>query len=1004
MRHIILSSLFFSLVISSCKEKQSSSSLSESDSVFYAGMHDAINAIKGLTVADGLEVTAFATEPMLINPTNMDVDDKGRVWITEAYNYRPAINGNPTKPEGDRIVILEDLDNDGRADTSKVFYQSPEINAPLGICVLGNRVIVSQSPFVWSLYDDNGDDKADRKEIMFQQIGEEQSDHGVHAFTFAADGKLYFNFGNAGHTLVDKNEKVVRDQDGDPIDNKKYRQGMIFRCDLDGTNVEVLADNFRNNYEVAVDSYGGIWQSDNDDDGNRSTRINFILPYGNYGYTDEMTGAGWYASRTNMEDSLPMKHWHQNDPGVVPNLLHTGAGSPTGLVIYEGDLMPSQFQGQMIHCDPGPNVVRSYSVEAVGAGYKASIINILKGERDQWFRPADISVAPDGSLFIADWYDPGVGGHQAGDQVKGRVYRVAPNDDAYTKKSFDYSTVEGAVEALQNPNSCVRYKGFSALMSFKDKALPTLEEMLSSAAPRMSARAFWVLMKMYPEKRSVYIDRALTDNNADIRMMALRASKLYGVGVEQSVQKVINDKSLAVKREAAIVLHHVNTPLAAQLWAQLAAQHDGKDRWYLEALGIGAEDNWNNCYAAYRTLVKDPFKVAGGPDVIWRSRGDNSVKDLATLASSTKELRYFRAFDFHTSPTKSGYLLAMLKSDSNSLSFDQLLLSHLDDKTVKGSSVAMKKLNKVLDQLKGTNEYVEMIRRYKLPQRNESLLAMALLKPDDNTGRNAVALVMEQGGDAMINKVIVQKDSNALKLMRAMAKVGSKDALSMLEGIMNNESYPENMRLQVASGIGQSWNGEEEVVRLLKAKKVPEKFIPPMVNSLANIWRGAIRDTAETFLPASMRTAKKKAPTLAEVNALTANVENGKKVFAVKCGLCHVAGNEGKDFGPALTQIGAKLPREQLYESIIHPSSGISFGYEGYSFTTKDGTNYAGIVASKSETDIILKYPGGNKQTLKVGDVVKSEQMKQSMMPEGLHNQMTKQELADLVGWLEGLR
>ena len=99
---------------------------------------------------------------------------------------------------------------------------------------------------------------------------------------------------------------------------------MVFRCDLDGSNFEVLGHNFRNNYEVAVDSFGTLWQSDNDDDGNRGVRINYVMEYGNYGYVDEMTGAGWQAKRTNMEKEIPLRHWHLNDPGVVPNLLQTG--------------------------------------------------------------------------------------------------------------------------------------------------------------------------------------------------------------------------------------------------------------------------------------------------------------------------------------------------------------------------------------------------------------------------------------------------------------------------------------------------------------------------------------------------------------------------------------------------------------------------------------------------------------------------------------------------------
>ncbi|HLL94203.1 MAG TPA: PVC-type heme-binding CxxCH protein, partial [Spirosoma sp.] len=161
-------------------------------------------AVGSLNVAPGLEATLFAAEPMLKNPTDIDVDARGRVWVCEAYNYRPAVNGNPTNKEGDRIMILEDTNGDGKADVSKVFYQGPELESPLGIWVQGNRVIVSDSPNVWVFTDDNNDDKADRKELLFTGIGGEQHDHGMHTFVFGPDGKWYFNFGNAGEQLLDK--------------------------------------------------------------------------------------------------------------------------------------------------------------------------------------------------------------------------------------------------------------------------------------------------------------------------------------------------------------------------------------------------------------------------------------------------------------------------------------------------------------------------------------------------------------------------------------------------------------------------------------------------------------------------------------------------------------------------------------------------------------------------------------------------------------------------------
>src|SRR5947209_16962930 len=170
----------------------------------------------------------------------------------------------------------------------------------------------------------------------------------------------------------------VIDVDGREINNKgqPYRMGMVFRCNLDGTEVETLAWNFRNNYEVAVDSFGTLWQSDNDDDGNRGVRINYVMEHGNFGYTDEMTGAGWSVPYLGQSGETPVRHWHQTDPGVVPNLLLTGAGAPSGILVYEGDLLPKVFQNQMIHAEPGRNILRAYPVTNDRAGYNARILDL----------------------------------------------------------------------------------------------------------------------------------------------------------------------------------------------------------------------------------------------------------------------------------------------------------------------------------------------------------------------------------------------------------------------------------------------------------------------------------------------------------------------------------------------------------------------------------------------------------------------------------------------------
>jgi len=141
-----------------------------------------------------------------------------------------------------------------------------------------------------------------------------------------------------------------------------------------------------------------------------------------------------------------------------------------------------------------------------------------------------------------------------------------------------------------------------------------------------------------------------------------------------------------------------------------------------------------------------------------------------------------------------------------------------------------------------------------------------------------------------------------------------------------------------------------------------------------------------------------------EIIALTANADEGKKIFTSICATCHQVNNSGYDFGPKLTEIGSKLPKESLLETIVNPSAGIGFGYEGWELKMKDGSALSGIIASKTETDIDLKFPGGSKKQIKTADVKTLTQMKQSMMTEGLYENLTTQDMANLLEYLAGLK
>ena len=144
-----------------------------------------MNSLSNFEIPDGLEVRVWAQSPQMLNPTNIDVDARGRIWATEAVNYRETQKPQHAlqHPDGDRVMILEDTDGDGVADSSKVFVQDKDLTAPLGIAVIGNKVIVSCSPNLIVYTDEDGDDKPDKKEVLLKGFGGYDHDHGLHAVT-----------------------------------------------------------------------------------------------------------------------------------------------------------------------------------------------------------------------------------------------------------------------------------------------------------------------------------------------------------------------------------------------------------------------------------------------------------------------------------------------------------------------------------------------------------------------------------------------------------------------------------------------------------------------------------------------------------------------------------------------------------------------------------------------------------------------------------------------------
>lgn len=1009
-RYIPLLLAFF--LLQTCRESTDTEEMQVVDfeSLPEEEKHLAQNAIYSFDTPGDLAVSQFAAEPTLINPTNIDIDSRGRVWVCEVQNYRLPFNREvKARSKGDRILILEDTDGDGVSDKKQVFYEGNDINAALGIAVLGDRVIVSASPHILIFYDDDNNDVADRKDTLFTAIKGVDDDHGVHAFIFGPDGRLYFNYGNAGYQIRDKEGQPIIDKFGRTIEANRqpYQQGMVFRCHEDGSNLEVLGHNFRNIYELCVDSYGSIFQSDNDDDGNKSVRINYVMEYGNYGYRDEVTGAGWRQSRVGMHPNIPMQHWHQNDPGVIPNMLNTGSGSPAGITFNEGSLLPDRFVNQPIHAEPGHQEVRAYITSKEGAGYKASVENLLKSE-DLWFRPSDVCIAPDGSLFVSDWHDAVVGGNGMDDIARGRIYRVAPPDKikSYNIPTFDLTSNDGAAQALKSPNMATRYLAWQKLHSSGLDAEPSLLKLIEEEDPVHSIRAFWLLAHL-PQKGSPYIQRLSANGSENVRIAAIRMMRhLYPEELLPLLTNMAEDPSPQVRREIAVALTGHCTKEAVDIWLQLTRHPH--DRWMLEALGMVTDHCPNIYFDALDQYDPDIWSTEKGRNFMWRIRSpkampllESIIKD-STIAKSNIP-RFIRSFHFIDDPHKNVHLTNILdfyRGDSTMLCY---YISSIDPNFLIRNRRGKNLVLTSLDKIKGAPEWFDAIRMLRLGNKVTQLWEMTLQEKDHAKQRQAMTTIVQLGGTRFLQRQIQKLSPENYQMQVAMLGSHANEQIaSFLVGQLHRRDLSFHLKRDLVDALGNSHAGQQRLYAEIKAGKLEEDLTLPAAVKLLNCWDSEIRNEAPKII-ASVEGATQ-APDLFSLSRKTGYIENGQKVFTQNCASCHQVNGAGIRFGPDLSEIGSKLSVRGLYQAILYPSASINFGFEGLNVKMKDGQRYQGYAESKTGQSLLLRTQSGQSVELLHSEIDQQEPMKNSLMTQGLNALMTQDELVDLVTFLSTLK
>jgi putative membrane-bound dehydrogenase-like protein len=626
---------------------------------------------------DGLEITVWAESPLLRNPTNIDIDRDGRIWVAEGVRYR---SHHARQPEGDRIAVLEDTDGDGRADTQHTFVQEPGLIAPLGVAVIDNKVVVSQPPdlIVYTDIDRNRrfDPAVDTREVLLTGFQGVNHDHSLHSVTVGPDGKWVFNAGNTGAMFTDRSGKTFRIfgayRDGpvgpfksphDPgqwagrpsDDGHVYVGGFTARMNPDGTSAEIIGHNYRNSYEQAVTSLGDVFQNDNDDP--PACRVSWVMEYANFGFSSNDGQRAWQADRRPGQ-STAVAEWRQDDPGIAPAGDVYGGGSPTGNVFYENGALGPAWVGTFFAAEPGRNEVFSYQPARAGAGFELPRKIFLTSNREQQyagsdflggnksvtgalatlFRPSDVAIGPDGAMYVSDWIDARVGGHQdLDDAAAGAIYRIAPKGFVSRPPAFDADTIEGLITALKSPAVNVRAIGFQGLRAKGVSAVDAVAALLSDESPYIRGRALFLLYQLGPEG----VARARTPESQpdpERKIAAYRALRRSGGEILSSAARLAHDPDAGVRREVALSLRGVPAEQSIPILIELARKYDGRDRSYLEAWGTGAAGKEAVLYDALRPALAphvDSLRwSAPFARLAWRLHVPAAVPDLLKRAKS----------------------------------------------------------------------------------------------------------------------------------------------------------------------------------------------------------------------------------------------------------------------------------------------------------------------------------------------------------------------------------
>jgi putative heme-binding domain-containing protein len=937
-------------------------------------------AMAKMTVPPGFNVELVASEPDIVNPVAMAFDERGRVWITESFEY-PRREAGPGR---DRVKVLEDTDGDGTMDKVTIFAEG--LNIPSGIAVGHGGVWVANSPDILFLQDTDGDGKADKREVVVTGFGRDDTHELPNSLTWGPDGYLYGLNGVFNHSHVVQNGK------------KFDFTCALFRIHPRTREFELFCEGTSNPWGVAWDGEGSAFIS--------ACVIDHLWHLTESGYYHRQGGP--YPPFTWKLDSI-VKHKHQE-------------AAYCGIHYYDSEAYPAKYRQKLYMGNIHGTCVNSDKLQRDGATYFATPEPDFLSGNDAWFMPVAQKTGPDGCLWVLDWYDRYHCYQDANrdpkgiDRLKGRLYRVRYEHTPRAEK-FDLAqeTDEQLVARLGSGNGLFRElaqrlltERLMADASATSATRDALEALVfSDSARTQRMHALWSLVSAGPHDAAFHAKLLAADDSV-LRSWGVRAAGNYkqvNDALREQIAALAHDKSPDVRLQVAIAARKIEGLKPLPVLLQVLA-NSGEDKLIPHIV-------WQNLYpllekqsgefvqlATSKEFAASPAVAAILPRAIDRILAVKGV-DPATIATIfTLVLQ-----DAKVDPAAAKSCLAILATRVQSREINGRQLATLRERLQEPLAKVLQNdrsplfLDAALVATTWKDERAIGAVRSLLSDRKRS----------DQQRLAALDALIAAGDDSLLMEVgkLLDDRQNSVALRGAVLSSLSRvenpllgSAIVAIYPKLEPELQPRAIELltqratwsqQLVAEIGRG-KIPPDALNVNQVRKLLSLGDSELSAAVAKYW-GTIRtdrDPQREMFVASMKTL---------IHNTKGDATRGQVVFSKICGQCHKMYGQGQEVGPDIT-LNGRSSFDQLVSNVFDPSLVIGASYQARTVLTTDGRVLAGLLVEDNPQRVVLKQQGGKLETIAREDVDQIKVSTLSLMPEGIEKQLKPQEIADLFAYI----